>query len=380
MVSPNQSNLFRPGGSFPDVTSGASPLFARTASDPARPPADLSRFSTLQGAQGGNTPENAKEWFERLSQPPKNQDPLASEQDGEKADMLQTIRDLIDLLLGPEGGQEEAGDPTLGGGASSGGDLPSGGSSSGSSPFSATSFSAPSGGGGGFTGGGMSTGGSSGSRHSTPFRSGGGAVPQSSSVWSRLRDTMMNGVRSGANVLQGLGNKFNSILDWWQGDNKYGASGNCGLVSTANVLRMAGVPATENDITGYALKNGLCERSGATAWSDQAKILNHYGVPASVNYSNSLENIAKDVENNKGVILGVNANNLWYNKGISGKMTHAVTLTGVVRDKATKQIKGFTICDSGAKHKQRFVPYQQMVNATGGTGRAITVTTKKRLA
>lgn len=379
MVSPNQSSFFRPGGAIPDAPSGTSAMFSRTVSDPTRPPADLSRFSTLQGVEGANTPEKAKEWFERLSQPPQNQNPLASEQDGEKADMRQILRDLIDLLLGPEGGQGEAGDPTLGEGALPGGDLPSGGSSSGSSPFSAASFAAPSGG-GGFFGGRLSTGGSSGSRRSKPFRSGGRAVPQSSSVWSRLRDTMMNGVRSGANILKGLGNKFNSLLDWWQGDNKYGASGNCGLVSTANVLRMAGVPATENDITGYALRNGLCERSGATAWSDQAKILNHYGVPASVNYSNSLENIAKDVENNKGVILGVNANNLWYNKGISGKMTHAVTLTGVVRDKASKQIKGFTICDSGAKHKQRFVPYQQMVNATGGTGRAITVTTKKRLA
>ena len=48
-------------------------------------------------------------------------------------------------------------------------------------------------------------------------------------------------------------------LDDFQGDNEFNFQGNCGLVTIANMLTMAGIECDENTITEIAINNGLCE-------------------------------------------------------------------------------------------------------------------------
>jgi hypothetical protein len=168
-----------------------------------------------------------------------------------------------------------------------------------------------------------------------------------------------------------------------QGDNPYGITGDCGLVSCQDVLNQFGQPVTETEVLQHAAANGECNidpasaaDSGGSSPQQQAEILNDYGVPAQVEKGQSVEELATYVEEGHSVIASVNAGVLWddpaYYEG--GGDNHAVTVTGVARDPMTGAIQGFYINDSGDGKSAEFVSATTMQEAFTDQGGNAVVT------
>lgn len=173
------------------------------------------------------------------------------------------------------------------------------------------------------------------------------------------------------------------------GEGVEGYKGTCGLASIENILRMAGYDITEKDVVMYAKshegsKEGrkLCTTdstpnlNGGTYAEDRRAILKHFGIDSDVKYTTDLNEIAEMVTSGKGVIASVEANMLWHQCVGNPQEYHAITLTSVQRDKHTKDILGFYICDSGSKAKDsaRFVNSDIMLAALSATGGKLNVT------
>lgn len=187
------------------------------------------------------------------------------------------------------------------------------------------------------------------------------------------------------NAVYGAPLELGKILDYDQGDNDLGFKGTCGLVSCSNILMEAGINISENDIVHFAENNGLCDISddpnscGGTTADERAEILTDAGVPSHSDDNSSLEDIAKDVNDGKGVIISVNAGVLWDNPSTygTGESNHAITVTGYETDDVTGEITGFYICDSGRceqSDSQRFVPMDQMQEAYDVPGHSAVIT------
>lgn len=170
-----------------------------------------------------------------------------------------------------------------------------------------------------------------------------------------------------------------------QGDNPYGFLGTCGLVSCEDVLAQFGVEVTEADVVAHAARAGLCEidglpseRGGTTEFS-QARILTDAGVPAHAEFSKSLSDLREWVVEGRGVIIEVNAGELWNNPDAydSGRANHAVCLTGIALDPASGQLAGFYVNDSGRAYPGdagRFVPVDMMQRMWADAGGSAVIT------
>jgi hypothetical protein len=150
-----------------------------------------------------------------------------------------------------------------------------------------------------------------------------------------------------------------------QGQNDYGYQGTCGLVSVGDVINQFGNPVTENDVVHYAVDHKLCNvvagqptASGGTTMVDQSKILTGMGTPAHIELGDTLEGLGRDLEEGHGVIIAVNAGELWNRSSYydNGAPNHAVTLTGVAADPNTGKTVGVWVNDSGAGNYQRYLP------------------------
>src|SRR5215467_15253215 len=125
-----------------------------------------------------------------------------------------------------------------------------------------------------------------------------------------------------------------------QGDNIYGLKGTCGLVSCEDVLRQFGLNLNETDMVSHAATRGMCQitddpdQSGGTKVTDQAQILNDYGVPAHAEVNGTLDSLAANVETGHAVIIEANAGVLWNDANYysQGEANHAVVVTGVATD------------------------------------------------
>lgn len=177
-------------------------------------------------------------------------------------------------------------------------------------------------------------------------------------------------------------------LDDSQGDNLYNCQGDCGLVSVANLLTLAGQEVTEDDVVGTALANGLCqydphadpgENGGTNGYSRQA-LLGLYGISSSVyddkNGAGSLDAIADYVDAGHGVNISVNAGYAWGEPAYvgDGSSNHSIIVTGSVRDPETGDLKGLIVCDSGLTDRDSasmFLSVEELedayVNANGST-------------
>jgi hypothetical protein len=156
-----------------------------------------------------------------------------------------------------------------------------------------------------------------------------------------------------------------------QGDNRLGFQNTCGIVSCEDVLRQFGVEVTESQLVEYAVRGGLCNTDGSpsecggTTIFDQVQILNDWGVPATAEQSGSLEGLASQVEEGRGVIAGVNAGVLWDRTEFyeNNSMNHAIVITGVARAPQTREVLGFFINDSGKPESGRFIDAPTMQQA-----------------
>jgi len=88
--------------------------------------------------------------------------------------------------------------------------------------------------------------------------------------------------------------------------------GNCGLVNISNMLRANGFDVTEDQVTGFAIRNRLCEYSpfnepsdnGATTAEKRKELLHRWGIESDIcpsGTTGSLENIADAIDNHQGV-------------------------------------------------------------------------------
>jgi hypothetical protein len=167
-----------------------------------------------------------------------------------------------------------------------------------------------------------------------------------------------------------------------QGDNPYGFLGTCGLCSCQDVLCQFGITVSEADVVRHAVENGQCNISddpaecGGTTAVNRLEILADYGVPAHLEMGGSLEGLALDLEEGRGVIIGANAGVLWNDPAYYefGQSNHAVTVTGVARDPETSEIQGFFINDSGTGESAHFIDSSVMTQAWLGAGGVSVVT------
>ncbi len=146
-------------------------------------------------------------------------------------------------------------------------------------------------------------------------------------------------------------------LDYMQGDAVTGFQGTCSLTSIANLLTQSGRPTTESQVINLAISHNWALNDpklpswqlGGSSAADQQAILSSLGLRNQVVAGYNESGIANLVRSGRGVILGVNAGQLWGDATYAGdgSVNHTITLTGAVYDSASGDLKGFYIADSG---------------------------------
>lgn len=163
--------------------------------------------------------------------------------------------------------------------------------------------------------------------------------------------------------------EMNDYLYKKQGSARMMFQGTCGLCSCANVLRLAGVNVTEEQMIAFASNSTapnsiekLCEtghinpsRNGGTNPEGRRCILEHFGIDSGLfdveldkmggGTQNTMSSIADMVSAGKGVILSVHADMLWHDAPYGINDYHAVTVTSVKKD-SFGNVLGYYICDS----------------------------------
>ena len=167
-------------------------------------------------------------------------------------------------------------------------------------------------------------------------------------------------------IISGYPEKFKEY-NHHQGDNPYKCKGTCALVSCQGVLLQFGLKVSETDVVKYAIEHGLCDmrgddpsKRGGTSLRDQARVLKGFGLPAHSEVRQTLQDLATAIEQDRGIIIEVDAGILWNDRYYSEKSecpNHAIVVTGVARDARSKEIVGFYINDSGPNpcHSGKFI-------------------------
>jgi hypothetical protein len=174
-------------------------------------------------------------------------------------------------------------------------------------------------------------------------------------------------------------------LNHLQGDNPFGFQSTCGLVSCEDILRQFGVDVTEADVVRHAARNGLCvvtddpARCGGTTEEMQAHILADAGIPAHVESGRSLSDLSRWVVEGRGIIIEVNAGELWNDADAygHGQANHAIVVTGAAVDPRSGEMMGFFVNDSGRGYpgdSGRFVSAELMQRMWSNTGASAVIT------
>ncbi len=170
-------------------------------------------------------------------------------------------------------------------------------------------------------------------------------------------------------------------LDYMQGDAVQNYLGTCALTSIANLITQAGRPTSESQIINLAIQNNWALNNpslpswelGGSNITQQQAILDSYGIRNDVVMGYNESGIANLVRSGRGVILGVNAGQLWGDAAYNGNgsANHAITLTGAVYRETDGTLMGFYIADSGrgmVSDMTRFVDVETFRNAANVTG------------
>ena len=212
-------------------------------------------------------------------------------------------------------------------------------------------------------------------------------------VWSSTDHTLAENVENlellsfskpepgsiGGQTVQVYGYPKRYELDYRQGDTYQAYTGSCGLTAAANILIMAGrLTISEQETIDYAFEQYLThtdfqpELSGATTALQQVQLLNGLGLPSTSAFGYDANYLAELVRLGHGVVLGVNAGNLWNEPQFQdGQVNHAVTVTGVAYSEATQELLGFYIADSGRGYvsdMSRYVPLAEFEAAANVHG------------
>ena len=189
-----------------------------------------------------------------------------------------------------------------------------------------------------------------------------------------------NGLVDGERVLV-YGYPKRNELDYMQGDAVQNYQGTCALTSIANLITQTGRPTSESQIINLAIQNNWAlNNPNLPAWqlggsnvTQQQAILESYGIRNNVVMGYNESGVASLVRSGRGVILGVNAGELWGDSAYNGNgsVNHAVTLTGAVYRETDGTLMGFYIADSGrgiVSDMTRFVDIETFRNAVNVTG------------
>ncbi|MET3431462.1 Ca2+-binding RTX toxin-like protein [Herbaspirillum seropedicae] len=153
--------------------------------------------------------------------------------------------------------------------------------------------------------------------------------------------------------------KSYNMLNYSQGFAVKGYLGTCTEASEANLLTIAGQEVSEADVIKRAIVNGWCDSTsknpalrGGAMTGQQRDLLKSYGVNTGVLNDFDAEKLATLVKQGKGVIIGVNAEDLW-GKPLPAEVRawvnidHVVNLAGVAYAADTGALLGFYIADTG---------------------------------
>lgn len=200
---------------------------------------------------------------------------------------------------------------------------------------------------------------------------------------------------SDGNLVYDSPNETDQYLYKRQGSADPAYQGTCGLCSCANILRLAGVNATEAQMIAYAsttnAPNTLFQKLCVTGYADHGMnggtspksrqyILQYFGidsgvVPLARNKDGSLSDsnlntISDNVSAGRGVILSVHADILQHDAPVGIDDYHAVTVTSVKKD-TNGSILGFYICDS-ANNGTSYCPADKVKRALTGSPMNVT--------
>ncbi|WP_232451380.1 calcium-binding protein [Burkholderia ubonensis] len=165
-------------------------------------------------------------------------------------------------------------------------------------------------------------------------------------------------------------------LDYMQGDAIPTFQGTCALTSIANLLTQTGAPTTEGEVVQRAIDNQWAVTNpavtdyqrGGSNFAQQQALLNSYGIANNLLAGYDEHAIANLIRSGRGVILALNAGQLWSDRAYldHGGVNHVVTVTGAVYGEADGELKGFYIADSGRQRisdMTRYVSVQELGSA-----------------
>lgn len=165
-----------------------------------------------------------------------------------------------------------------------------------------------------------------------------------------------------------------------QGENLRQFTGTCGICSCEAVLQRFGVEVTEDQLVEHAVAHGTCfisadlSECGGTTVADQVRILSDFGVPATYDLLDSIEELAQYLELGRSVIICADSGVLWNQTGDGDGADHAVVATHVARDPWTHDIQGIVINDSATGVAGRLVEVADLESAWLATGGICVVT------
>lgn|GEM_PF-2242043 len=158
----------------------------------------------------------------------------------------------------------------------------------------------------------------------------------------------------------GTENNIEKKFTGHQGQNIFGIQNNCGIACVTQILILAGLSVTENDVTRVAISEGLCSISeanmklnGATSSFQRQMLMEKFKIKSKIVKTNLFE-IASYVEHGHGVISSVNAGLLW-NKTDDWGTGHAVMVYGTIHETDSGKLVGFVVCDTGSGDMKRVI-------------------------
>lgn len=114
-----------------------------------------------------------------------------------------------------------------------------------------------------------------------------------------------------------------------------GETNRCALYAQKFVIQeLTGQEVDIEDIVAYAEENGIFTENGGTSMLNTNRILEHYGIENEMNFHSSVDDIEDCLNNGGRVIVGIDANQIWFGKDLDvfspeTGANHAVEVIGI---------------------------------------------------
>lgn len=149
----------------------------------------------------------------------------------------------------------------------------------------------------------------------------------------------------------------------------------CALRSQQIILRDFGIDIPFEDLEQFALENNIYSENG-TYMFDIGKVMDAAGVPVHATTGNTIDVLMKELSQGHRVIVGVDANELWYNETLGDKFknffddvfgvqggNHALIVAGLEIDPSDPANISVILTDPGSGELRISYPAKQFSNA-----------------